>query len=73
VLLKALGQIQLACDTCGEEGLAYDEDEFEAMISAAKGSGWKITNPGGRWTHTCPDCAETTSTLVAARKKFGIC
>ena len=72
MIIKDLGQIQLACDDCGSESPAYEEDEFEAMIASAKADGWQITRPEGKWEHRCCDCSKAGSALAAARRKFGL-
>ena len=72
MILKDYGQLQLSCDVCGNETPAYDDEDFERMISAAKEDGWKITRPDGHWQHECPQCASSGGALAAARRKFGM-
>lgn len=72
MIIKTYDQLQISCDQCGDEAPPYDEDEFEAMIAAAKADGWKITRPEGQWQHICAECASSGGALAAARRKFGL-
>lgn len=74
MIRKYAGQMQLVCDECSAETPEFDDDQFEAMISAAKADGWSITRPEGHWKHECDECAgsNTGSALAAARRKFGL-
>lgn len=69
---KYADEMQLVCDVCGDETPAYDEDQFEMMVSEAKADGWVIARKDGTWHHTCSDCGKEESALAAARRKFGI-
>lgn len=71
MILKDEDQRQLACDDCGYEGDVFDADEFSEMITEARSDGWSITQPSGKWTHHCPDCAPETA-LAQAKRKFGV-
>lgn len=72
MIRKYAGEIELVCDSCGVEGPSYDDDQFDRMISEAKGDGWSITRPEGTWQHECSDCGDTSSALQKAKAKFGI-
>lgn len=72
MIRKYAGEMEVVCDTCGEESSSYDEDEFEAMLTAVKADGWKIRQISGRWEHECSDCAKDGSALAAAKRKFGL-
>ncbi len=72
MIRKYAGEIELVCDTCGQETPSFDDDYFDAMISSAKGDGWSITRRDGHWHHECPSCVKEGGALAAARKKFGV-
>lgn len=63
------GQMEIACDTCGEgTGQQFTDDDFTRMVSEAKQDGWKISPDGeGGWTHHCPGCK---SDRLAAQKRL---
>lgn len=74
MIRKYAGEMELVCDTCGQESASYDDDNecFEQMILDVKNAGWSITRQNGQWSHCCTSCASEESILSAARRKFGL-
>lgn len=69
------GENTLVCDDCGESlDKTFSFEEFDEMLSYARGEGWRIrrdnSQPEG-YAHHCPDC-KTTSPLAAQRKLLGL-
>lgn len=72
MIRKYAGEMELVCDTCGEESPAYDDAEFNQMVEDAKSDGWSISRQNGHWSHTCATCVSNESALSVARRKFGL-
>lgn len=54
------GLQQIVCDCGVSQPRTYQADEFDVMVSDARAAGWSIQRIAGEWTHTCPDCREST-------------
>lgn len=72
MIRKYAGEMELVCDTCGEESPSYDDDQFDQMITDSKNDGWSITRQNGQWSHCCASCASEESALSVRRRKFGL-
>ena len=70
---RVKGYVGLSCDSCSESTEEFDD--FDEMIPESKAIGWKITQEGGYWTHTCPGCADGSkpgeTRLQRARRLLG--
>lgn len=51
------GLSQIVCECGASQRRTYAADEFDIMVSDARGEGFVIARVSGEWTHTCQDCA----------------
>lgn len=54
---KEAGLQQIVCECGTSQRRTYQADEFDVMISDARGEGFVITKVAGEWVHTCQSCA----------------
>lgn len=54
---KHAGLQQIVCECGASQRGTYQADEFDVMVSDARGEGFVIAKVAGEWTHTCQDCA----------------
>lgn len=52
------GGFTMYCDICDNDENFETNGNWQDMIAAAKGLGWKIRKEKDDWKHYCPDCAK---------------
>lgn len=57
---RELGELEIACDKCGNVE-CYHEHDFKSCIELAKAEGWQVKYTPDElepYHHFCPDCNE---------------